>query len=211
MKIAINLISFNHGKNKLFVGECLKSIIEAHPKDEFFIITNNDSAVRFSSYKNVSFFIVEKELKTALAAQFWYNYKLSSLAKKNKADAIINADGVCSLRTKIPQLSIIENLSFLQQPNLISKSQLRFYKKMIPLSLNKASRIITTSSSLKNELITHFKLNEDKINVAKYAANETAHPINNTEKENIKNEYAKGNEFFLFSCSSVSDENLMML
>jgi glycosyltransferase involved in cell wall biosynthesis len=210
MKIVINTRSFNRSKNKSFADECLKRIIEAHPKDDFILIT--DKELTGGSFpKNSAILPVEKELKNPLMAQLWYNYKLPALAKKNKADLIINMDGICSFRTRIPQLAIIESLLFLHQSKFILKKQLQFYKKMIPLSLRKAKKIIAISQFVKKDIIASYKIDENKIDVVHYAADEKVQPVSYTEKEIIKQRYADGREFFLFASGTYVNENFLAL
>lgn len=177
----------------------------------FIFITGKTSGNEFSSLKNVAHLVIETEIKTLLGWQLWYNYKLPALAKKHKAAILINVDGIGSLRTKILQFTIVQSLSFLQYPKLIAKKQSRFYKKNLPASLNKAKTIVAISRCIKNDLIENYQINEEKINIIYPGIKDLYLPVSLEEKESIKEKYADGKEFFLFTGQVDAINNLMIL
>jgi len=214
MKIVVNTrdIFKNTAENdNLFVYESFKRIAASHPKNEFIFITDKSLSKELSSLKNVTQLVIETEIKKTLLWQLWYNYKLPALIKKYKADVLVNTNGICSLRTKIPQYIIVQNLSFLQHPQFIEKKHLRFYKKFIPSSLNKAKTIVAVSQAAKKTIIENYKTDAAKIDVVHGGVNEIFKPIGWKEKEFIKEKYAEGKEFFLFAGSADAVNNLITL
>jgi glycosyltransferase involved in cell wall biosynthesis len=201
MKIAVNtrnLLNSKTANGSEFAYESFKIIAAQHPEHEFIFITGKPLDEKFSSGKNITSLVIEREIKNPLLAQVWYSYKLPALAKKYKADILVNTNGICSLRTKIPQCVIVQDLSFLHQPKFGPKKHLQFYKKLTLPSLVKAKNIITTSQFAKQNLISNYKINEEKIDVAYSGANEIFKPIDWKQKELIKEKYTEGKEFFLF-------------
>jgi glycosyltransferase involved in cell wall biosynthesis len=214
MKIVVNTrdIFKNAAENdNLFVYESFKKIAASHSNDEFIFITDKPLDVELSSLKNITQLVIETEIKKSLLWQLWYKYKLPALVKKYKADILVNANGICSWRTKIPQCVLVQNLSFLQHPQFTEKKQLRFYKKFIPASLNKAKTIVIVSQAAKETIIEKYKIDDTKINVVHVGINKLFKPIDWKEKESIKEKYAEGKEFFLFAGSADAINNLITL
>jgi glycosyltransferase involved in cell wall biosynthesis len=212
MKIAVNIRPlFKNNAGSLFLIECIQRIAANYPAHHFIIITDRQLDESVASLKNISTIIIDTEITNPLLAKLWYNYKLPAIAKKYKANILINGDGICSLHTKIPQLLIVQRLGFLHSPKFVSKKELRLYKKNTEPSLKKARKILTTSQSVKKDIIEQYKINEDKIDVANTGINQLFKPIDWKEKEAIKEKYSEGKEFFLFYGSLEVVDNLITL
>src|SRR6185369_17005599 len=103
------------------------------------------------------------EATSALRLQYWFNYKVPSVLKKYKADIFVSMDGMCSLRTKVPQCLLLSDLSFINYPQFHPKSMSRFYKKFTPKFLAKAKIVAATSEALKADIIKQYGIEEEKI------------------------------------------------
>jgi glycosyltransferase involved in cell wall biosynthesis len=212
MKIAVNTRDILKDKTvdaSAFMLEPFKVIAAQYPQHEFIFITDKPLDKTFSSLKNITS-VIETEIKNTLRWQLWLNYKLPALTKKYKADILINTNGTCSLRTKIPQCIIVQDL-FLQQSQSMLKKKLQFYKKQLPASLAKAKKIVSITQSAKKDILDNYKINEEKIDAVYYGANEPFKPISWKQKEDIKEKYAEGKEFFLFTGSADPINNLIPL
>ena len=88
--------------------------------------------------------ITGPKTKNRLLLQYWLNYKVPAVLRKHKVDVFVSI-GNCSLRTKVPQCLVINELAFLHYPQFFTRSWFRFHKKNTPGFLNKAT-IITTAA-----------------------------------------------------------------
>jgi glycosyltransferase involved in cell wall biosynthesis len=214
MKIVINARSLAKAEmpdGGYFAYECFKRIAALNSKDEFVFICDKPFAKEFIAQKNITLLIIKTEIKTPIAWRFWHNYKLPALLKKYNADVLVNMNGICSLRTKIPQCLVVRDLTFLHYPEFVSKNHLGIYKKTTPLSLSKAKKIVTISQSAKDDLIKKYKIEEEKISVINSGINEIFKPIDWKEKELVKEKYSEGKEFFLYSGVVNKINNIMAL
>jgi glycosyltransferase involved in cell wall biosynthesis len=214
MKIVVNtrsLFKVEVQDGSYFGYECFKRIAAFNPTHEFVFICDRSFEQEFIAQKNITSLIIETPIKTSIAWQFWHNYKLPALLKKYKADVLVNVNGFCSLRTKIPQSLVVRDLIFLHYPEFVSKNHLSIYKKTTPLSLSKAKKIITISQSAKEELIKKYKINDKKIDAVYNGINEMYKPIDWKEKELIKEKYSENKEFFLYSGAVEKINNVMAL
>jgi glycosyltransferase involved in cell wall biosynthesis len=211
MVIAINtrILSGDTAAAKLLFSYFI-NIAGSNPTLQFYFISADD-VLPASSLSNIKNIVIKQQTANPLLWKLWYNYKLPSVLKKIKADMLVSADGVCSLRTKLPQYVLVNDLAFLHHPEWNNKRYVRFIKTNMPAALQKAKGIITFSESCKNEIAEKFKIEEEKITVSSFGNNKKYHSINWEEREKIKEKYAEGNEYFLFNGAIHSRSNLVNL
>jgi len=77
--------------------------------------------------------------------------------------------------------------------------------------LEKAKSVATVSGFSKKDLLAHYKIEPDRINVVFSAAREIFHPAGEAEKKYIKNKYTDGKEYFVYAGAIHPRKNLMNL
>jgi glycosyltransferase involved in cell wall biosynthesis len=195
MKIVIHTAGLLKDEHS-FITECFQKLALQNKKDDFILVSLLPIKTEFSFPKNFSIIHIETNLSNPVLWKLWYDYRLPSLLKKNKADVLISADGICSLRSKIPQCVFI--------PQSFSKDTIRSYKKRLPASLKKANSIISFTETEKKALVQRYRIDENKITFAyPFYKTEVENKIRN-EKELIKEKYTEGKEFFF--CLSTSNK-----
>lgn len=106
---------------------------------------------------------------------------------------------------------VVHDLAFLHYPQFISKQHLFYYKRYTPKFLQKAKRVATVSQFSKQDIINQYKIPSEKIDVV-YSA---AKPVFKTEayviQSAIKEKYADGCEYFLFTGGIHPRKNLLNL
>jgi glycosyltransferase involved in cell wall biosynthesis len=211
MVIAINtrILSGDIAAAKLLFHH-FKNIAAANPDHQFCFITNDDTLPALSS-TNVKNIILKQQSANPLLWKLWYNYKLPSLLKKIKADVLVSADGICSLRSNVPQCLLVNDVDFLYHPEWYSSRYVSFIKKNMPVFLQKAKSIVTFSNAVKYEIISKFAIDEKKITVASYNSNKKYQSLTWNEREKIKEKYTEGNEYFLFYGAIHNRNNLTNL
>ena len=212
MKIAVNCIFLQ--KNNLegygyFVQEIFKRLAKQYPEHEFIFVFDRKFEEQFIFSSNIKPILVTPKARHALAFKFWYDVKLPLALRSVKPDIIIQPYGFCSLTTKTPQLLVVHDLAFKHYPQFISGQHLWYYRFFTPKFLNKATRIATVSEFSKKDIIDQYKVELSKIDVVYSAAKNIFKPIDTTRQQNIKEEYADGCEFFLFTGSIHPRKNLL--
>lgn len=206
MIIAVNtrILSGDAAARKLLL-QVFTAIATANTNHRFYFISENELEPK-AALRNVEYVVLKQRSQQPLLWKFWYNYTVPSLLKKIKADVLISADGICSLRTKVPQYLLINDLEFLQHPGWYSKRYIDFIKPALPLSLSKAAQIITFSNYVKDQLAGKYKTAGEKITVLT-GNNCTNYPLQEGyNNERIKDKYSNGNEYFLY-CGAVHERN----
>lgn len=194
-----------------FLFETFKRITQNHPEDEFIFIFDRPFNKRFVFAPNVKPVVTGPPARHPLLWKFWYDIKVPAVLRKYKADVFVSCDGFCSLTTKVPQCLVVHDLAFLHYPSLIKKSHLLFYKRYTPKFLNKAKSVATVSSFSKQDIISYYKTDTDKIDVVFSAAKEIFHPLSSDERTMVKNKYTGGKEYFVYAGAIHPRKNLVNL
>lgn len=194
-----------------FIFECFSKLAPLHPQHQFIYFFDKAIDEKYITSKNITAVAVGPLPKTTLWLWYRLNYKIPRLLRKLKATVFVST-GYCSLRTAIPQCVMVNDLSFLMQPPFFSKRWLSFYKKNTVAFLHKAKTIITTSYFLKTVLVQQLKIDAAKILVAHTGANKYFKPaVSWQQKDNTKQRYTLGKEYFLYSGPINAQKNLTML
>jgi glycosyltransferase involved in cell wall biosynthesis len=212
MVIAVNIrvLSGNSSISQLLI-DCFEMIAINHPRHEFIFIAEKEFAEQKNPLQNVKRIILLQQSGNPLLWKLWYNYKLPSFLKKTKADLLITADGVCSLRTKVPQCLVVNDLAFLHHPEWYLKKYLRFIKSNTALFLQKAKTVVTCSDVLKKEIVQRYRVAENKITVVPVTPGEKYQSLNWEAKEQVKEKYTEGKEYFLYNGAVHPRSSLMNL
>lgn len=166
---------------------------------QFLYIFDGPYNDNFIFQKNVLPIIVIPKTSNNLRLQYWFNYKIPAILRKRKADVFLSMEGICSLRTKIPQCLLVNDFSFLQFPKHLKNTQTRFYKKFTPAFLAKAKAIATVSEFSKKIIADHYKISAENITVVHPGVDDIFKPLDWEDKEIIKEKYTEGKAYFLFS------------
>ncbi|MEO6843740.1 MAG: glycosyltransferase family 1 protein [Ginsengibacter sp.] len=213
MRIAVNAGSFKSHQgdnNKNLFTNTLLPLVFSEPKCTFIFLFDAPPSEAIHFPENAISAVIGPEADSPLKNKIWYQLKIPMALKKYKADIFITIN-YCSLKTKVPQLLISPDLAFINQPSLVNKKHLSFYKKNTPLFLDKASAIVVNSMLSKNKLIDSYKINEEKIKLFSKGVGSDFVPLEYEEKESIKERYAEGNEYFIYKGFIGQQQNLMNL
>lgn len=214
MRIAVNtrflLNDYLEGYG-YFLMETFKRITASHPEHEFIFIFDRPFDKKFIFLDNVIPVVAGPPARHPLLWKLWYDIKVPGVLKRYKADVFVSCDGFCSLNTTVPQCLLIHDLSFLHHPSFIKKSHLLFYKHYTPRFLQKADSIATVSEFSKNDILSHYKTEADKIQVVYSAAKDIFHPVNEEEKVKTKEKYTGGKDYFIYAGAVHPRKNLVNL
>ncbi len=214
MKIAVNtrlLLKDNLEGIGYFVYETFRRITSQHQDHDFIFIFDRPVDPYFVFGKNVKTIVAGPPARHPLLWKYWFDYKIPGILRKEKADLFISCDGFCSLRTRTPQLLMVHDLAFLHHPAFAKRSHYRYYKRYTPKFLQKASRIATVSEFSKSDIHNSYNTAMDKMDVVYSAAKESFRPLSFDQRQEVKNKYTNGKEFFLYTGAIHPRKNLINL
>ena len=197
MIVAINTIYFAKENELDFLKKVFNSIITAHPEHTFLLISTEET--RIPPAPNV--LVINPGLPPTDINRwlFWIYFKLKQVLKKHQPDILINNGDVLFHFKKVPQLVFNPDLRFIYDPKSVSSGLRRVYELFAPRYYQKVKSIVLLSESEKISFIKKLRDNEQKVNVIHYGAPKDIEPVGYEERENTKETYAKGYEYFLYA------------
>lgn len=193
-----------------FIITSFTSLAAQFPEHQFIFITDKAVAFTFPAAKNCATIVIGPEVKTPLRLRYWLNYKVPAILLQHKADVFVST-AVCALRTKVPQCLLINSLDFLKPQNGLTKNWNRFFKNNTGKFLNKAASIAATTDFLQQQLISKYTIKASSIAVVYKNAHPIFQPVEWQQKEAVKEQYAAGKEYFLYSGNISTNQNLINL
>jgi glycosyltransferase involved in cell wall biosynthesis len=214
MNIAINarflLTNYMEGYGN-YIYELFTRVAYLQPTNQFFLILDRPYEKKLDLPTNCKIIVVTPAARHPLLWHYWYNVKVPQCLKKIKANLFISPDGFCSLTTKVPQITVIHDLAFLQHTDAIPKSHLWYYKRYTPKFIAKSTHVVTVSEFSKADIIQNYKTKTDKIDVVYNAANALYQPLPYAMHRIIKEKYTDGKNYFICVTSIHPRKNILHL
>jgi len=194
-----------------FTYETISRIVKNHPEHVFIFFFDRPFDPSFIFAENVTPVVVHPPARHPILFKIWFNYSLPRQLKKYNCDALISPDGFLSLRTEIPQLSVIHDLNFEHNPDDLPKQAVKYLRHYFPKFAHRAKRICTVSNYSKNDIVETYRVSADKIDVAYNGVSPVFHPTSSSEQESIRMEYTEGRPFVVFIGAIHKRKNLPRL
>ena len=200
MIIAVNAIFLNpaqlegYGHYSL---EIFQYLVKQYPEHQFVFVYDRPYQQYLISGPNVQSVTVGPAARHIPGFFYWYNISAARVVKQLKADVWVQPYGFCSLTSTIPQLMVVHDLAFKHFPQYISLAQRWHYAVMTPLFLKKATRLATVSAFSKADILAQYPQINNVPSIISGAAREGFASLNWDQKEQVKEAYTEGYEYFL--------------
>lgn len=214
MTIAVNTRFLLQGKLEgigWFTYEIIKRVVMNHPEHQFVFIFDRPFHEDFIFASNITPVVVPPPARHPILWYIWFEWSVHRILKKHKADLFISTDGFLSLRSKIPTLLVIHDLAFEHYPKHLPFKFRYYLRKFTPKFVQHAHHIVTVSSYSKKDLIETYHTPEQKISVVYNGANSLYRPLSLDERIQIKNNYAQGQDYFVFAGALHPRKNIIHL
>ena len=214
MRIAVNAIFLQKGQLEgygHYVNETLQRLAKAHPEHEFIFVFDRAHDEAFNTATNIIPIKVSPPARHPLLFKYWYDVRAPLALRSLQPDVWVQPYGFCSLTTSIPQVLLVHDLAFLHYPQFIPWYHRLYYQWFTKKFICKAKKLVTVSAFTKADIIQQYGVADDKIQVVYGAADQRFHPISWQEKENTKQGFADGREYFLFTGGIHPRKNLLNL
>ena len=205
MIIVINTCSLLNGgttEKAVFFKNCIHQIVKNNPNHSFILISdsNKDIVILPPNLKEIS---IAPTTKNLFRWKFWYAYSLPKILKKHKADFFINIDCISVKNVSISQCLMVRDAD--------TPANMGFGKKKPIEFLNRANLLITHSEMDKEAIAKKYTNITEKLFVIPLATNKYFDTLDYEEKENIKEKYTSGKEYFLCIGELSTEHNLIIL
>ncbi|OJV52890.1 MAG: glycosyltransferase [Bacteroidetes bacterium 43-16] len=214
MRIGVNTRLFLKGKLEgigWFMHETLKRMVVNHPEHEFYFFFDRPYDESFIFAPNVTPVVLSPQARHPVLFYIWFEWSITRALKKYKIDVFLSPDNYASLSTKVPTCLVVHDLAFEHYPKFVNKTHLMHYKRYVPRFVRKASRVVAVSEFTKQDIISRYGVEPDKIDIVYNGAHELYQPLSYEAKQAIKEQYTDGKQFFLFTGSLHPRKNVINL
>jgi glycosyltransferase involved in cell wall biosynthesis len=214
MRIAVNTRLLLKGKLEgigWFTYQTLERITKQHPEHEFFFIFDRPYDPQFVFAENVTPIVAPPQARHPILFYLWFEWSIPFILRKYKIDVFLSTDGYLSLSTKVPTCLVIHDLAFEHYPEHFVLSHKLYWRHYSPLFAKKAARIATVSTFSKNDISEKYGVSPDKIDVVYNGAHDEYKPLSVAEREEVKQKYASGCEYFVFAGALHPRKNIVNL
>lgn len=201
MRIAVNTRFLLRDKMEGFgwyTYEVTKRLVEAHPEHQFIFFFDRPYDERFVFGANVEAVVLNPPARHPLLFIYWFEVAVKRALNKYKADVFFSPDGYLSLRSSVPQVAVIHDLSFEHYPKDIPFLARHYLKFFFPRFAQKAKHLITVSNASKHDIMHSYGIDENKITVAYNGCSDQFQPVDALTKVNCQERYSKGKPYFIF-------------
>lgn len=201
MQIAVDtrfLQSVDYPAYARFTNEVFVRLAAQHPEHRFLFLCDKDVDPSFSLPANVTAITITPPPANLLTYKWWYDVKLPLALKKYHADLFVGSYGLCSVTTSVPQLLIVHDLAFLQKGLAGTAPGKSFSKKYIGAFIRKSKAIATLSAFVKEEIQSTYTPNTS-VEVISSGVADHYTPMEWEQREQIKEQYTNGCEYFVFT------------
>jgi len=214
MRIAINTrfawYGYEEGYGRFTRGLCSR-LPTACPADEFLFLDDRRPAGLLSGAPHVRQRVVGLPARHPLLWKLWYDWSLPMVFRGEQPDVFFSPDGMCSLRTSVPQVVAIHDLSFLQDDRFMPWSHRQYHKTYTPLFVQQAQRVVTVSTFSQEDIHRRYPFSKGKVDVVYNAADPSFQPMSWDARAAFREAFTNGQEYFLYVGSVHPRKNLIGL
>jgi glycosyltransferase involved in cell wall biosynthesis len=214
MKIAVNTRLLIPGKLDgigWFTFETLRRIVQAHPEHTFYFIFDRSYRAELIFSSNVVPVVLPPPTRHPLLWYIWLEFRIPPLLKKLDADMFLSTDGFISLRSKVPSCAVIHDINFEHRPQDVPFLTRKYYRYFFPRFARAATRLATVSEYSRRDIINHYNIDEQKIDLVYNGASKSFSPISESRMELVRERFTAGAPFFVFVGSIHPRKNIRNL
>lgn len=214
MRIAVNTRFAHYGYEEgygRFTREIARRLAESGEGDRLLFLNDRPAAGEIDAGGRSETVTLGPPARHPLLWRFWYDWRIPARLRSFGAEVFFSPDGICSLRTDVPQVVAIHDLAFLHFPGHLPAVQRRFYMKRTPEFIRKAARVVTVSEFSREDIHRHYPFAEGKVEVINNACGGLFRPMGWEERQEWKDRHTDGREFFVTVGSIHPRKNLINL
>lgn len=200
-KIVVNTRFLIKGKLEgigYFTNEIIKELVRQHPEVDFYFLFDRDYDSEFIFAENVTGVKLFPPARHPFLWFIWFELSVALWLFKNKPDLFLSMDGYTSIISRVPKITVIHDLAFEHFPNHVSRLVRAYYKFFTPKYIKASQRVVAVSEFTKSDIVKLYKTEAGKIDVVYNVANDCYTALPEPEKQRIKDEYADGNDYFVY-------------
>jgi glycosyltransferase involved in cell wall biosynthesis len=181
-----------------FTFEVVKRLTADNPSHRFILIFDRkpDEKLIFSS--NVEVIIASPSARHPLQWYAWHEWQIPGILKKSGTDIFLSPDGIISLKSTIPSIPVIHDISFFHRPGDVPLLTSLYYRHFFLKFAHRGARIITVSEFCRRDISSSYMIDPDKIDVAHNGVADYFIPAERNSIDEYRKVLTGGVPYFLF-------------
>lgn len=214
MKIAVNtrflLPDRLEGIGK-FTHEILRRLTVKYPEHEFYFFFDRKYDRRFVYSSNVKPLVVNPPARHPFLFYWWFQVSLVKTLKKLKPDVFLSTDGMTTLNTTVPRVTVMHDIAYEHYPQDVDYANRKYFKYYGPRFAQASDKIIAVSEFTRQDICQKYNINQNKIEVVHNAADQDFNKISFAEQVAVREKYTQGEAYFIFVGALQPRKNLVNL
>ena len=194
-----------------FTYETLKRVTRSHPEVQFLFLFDRKYSTEVIFGENVTPFVLWTPTRHPLLWYLWFECRVAAFLRSKKPDMFLSTDGFLPLHTSTPSVAVIHDINFEHRPWDLPWLVRRYYRYFFPRFARKATRIVTVSEFSRRDIINHYDVQEEKVDLAYNGANDLYRPLSSERIEEVRKQYTGGAPYFIFVGSLHPRKNITNL
>jgi len=199
------------------IGRVLITYLMDIPKydkvNKYYLFTYEPIQFENNFYRNIP--TVKSIIPQKLFAPIWNNFILPGYLKKNKIDLLFSVNQILPL-VKVKNckyVSIVNDVIYKADPNFLPFIYRRYLQLFAHFSIKISDKILTISEYSKKDILKHYDVSENKIQVVLPATNKDFKPLNfsSSEKEEIKKQFGLSKNVVLYVGMIENRKNILCI
>lgn len=180
-----------------FSYQTLKRITQQNPDVHFVFLFDRPYSEDFIFSDNITPIILGPKARHPFLYYAWFQFSVKNLLKRMKPDLFLSPDGFLTLGAKCKQLPVIHDINFLHYPQDSKWLTSKYYNHYFPKFAKEASRIATVSEFSKTEIIKHYGISEDRVDVVYNGIHSFFRPLDESAKTAARNRFSYNKKYFV--------------
>ena len=201
MRVAVNARFLQSGNLEgvgNFTHEICRRLPELLPDAEFLLCFDRPYDLAYTAMERTEGRVIFPPARHPVLWKWWFDYSLPRAVRNWGANVIWQPDGFCSLRTNIPQVTVVHDIAFTRYPKAIPAGVLRYYRKYTPRFLKKAATVMTVSHYVQEDLRARYGVPAEKMRVTHNGAKPIFRPLTPGERGAARDIYGGGRPYFFY-------------
>ncbi len=214
MKIAVNARLLRKSRMDgigWFTYNTLKYIVTRNSDIEFHFFFDSGIDKDFLFAPNIIPHNLFPPAKHAVLNVLWFELSVKKLLRRINPDVFLSQDGILCLGWDGPQYGVIHDINFVHIPQDLKWSNRYYYNYFFPKFARKASRLGTVSHFSKNDIVSQFSVDPEKIDVVYCGINSFYHPVDESTRKRVKQQFTGGEDYFVFVGTLHPRKNIIRL
>lgn len=199
MRVGIDghMIGDHSGGNESFYTNVLMNMESTEQLELYLFLKKGVDIMPFQNRYNIVYF----EETSAFKRNF---IELPKLCKKLKLDLLHTQYFIPFIRP-CKVVCTIHDICFEHYKNIFTKKEYIRQKLLIPYAAKNSALVYTVSQHAKEDIVSHYKLNQEKVIVTYNAVNEQFHRLSVVElnEKQLRNQYGIGNSKYVLSVGNL--------